>query len=99
MVTDNSTMQTCLKCNVSISEHKDSMCCDGCHRNLHKSCSDLSASEIKVIDLKGKRLLKFFCNCCQSGLLRIPFLLKVVEDLTSQLGSLKTKVENQQRPT
>ncbi|KAG5891622.1 hypothetical protein JTB14_037134 [Gonioctena quinquepunctata] len=34
-----------------------------------------------------------------TGLLQIPSLLQAVEDLTSQLGSLKTKVENQHRST
>lgn len=42
--------------------------CDGCASHWCKACGDLSSSEVKVLQFKGPRILKFFCvNCLDFG--------------------------------
>lgn len=38
--------------------------CDGCTSYWCRDCGDLSSSEIKVLQLKGSRVMKFFCVNC-----------------------------------
>lgn len=79
---------SCIKCG-STDDSNSMLFCDSCNRNIHKKCSGLSASEIKVMELKGKRLLKFYCEDCMAGLLQVPKLLKLVDDLKSEVQTLK----------
>ena len=55
-------------------------------------CSGLNASEIKVIDLKGRRILKYLCDDCQSGLLQVPKILQALDDLRAEVTALKADV-------
>lgn len=43
---------------------KDIFNCDGCKNPICKICGGLSASEIKVLELRGKRVMKFHCPRC-----------------------------------
>ncbi|CAG9767510.1 unnamed protein product [Ceutorhynchus assimilis] len=43
---------------------KDVFDCDGCKKPICKQCGELSSSEIKVLELKGKRVMKFYCPNC-----------------------------------
>lgn len=64
--------------------------CDSCARLFHKKpCSGLNASEIKVMELKGSRQLKFFCIDCQNGLKVVPQLIKAVDELRQEIDTLK----------
>lgn len=48
-------------------KNKKSVCkCDGCKRRICKQCSNLTASELKVFELKERTML-FYCNDCLSG--------------------------------
>lgn len=38
--------------------------CDRCQRNLCLSCSSLNATELRVMQLAGKRCLRFICGAC-----------------------------------
>ncbi|KAJ8963199.1 hypothetical protein NQ318_018665 [Aromia moschata] len=46
-------------------------------------------SEIKVMELKGKRILKFMCEECQSGLMQVPKLLQAIDELKSEIQAMK----------
>lgn len=80
---------SCIKCGTS-DDPSSMLGCDSCNRSIHKKCSGLSASEVKVMDLKGKRLLKFYCDDCLSGLLLVPKLIKQIDELKLELQALKT---------
>lgn len=84
----------CLVCNISDGNEDSFINCDSCSRALHKKCSGLSASELRVMDLKNKRTLKFHCEDCVNGLLMVPKLLKSMDDLRIDLEKLKTDVKN-----
>ncbi|KAG5876717.1 hypothetical protein JTB14_010125 [Gonioctena quinquepunctata] len=79
----------CMKCNNVEANPNLLMACDSCSYDIHKKCFDLNASEIRVIDLKGPRKLKFFCNDCHNGLSQVPKILKDIDDLKSAIVSLK----------
>lgn len=84
----------CLKCLHILDEGDALVKCDGCNRFTHRGCTDLTASELKVLDLKSGRQLKYFCNDCQEGLLRIPKLFKIIDSLQEEVKDLRTKLDS-----
>lgn len=52
-------------------------------------CTDLTSSEFRVIELKTKRSLKYFCVSCQEGLRLIPVLQKRIGTLEQRLVNLE----------
>jgi hypothetical protein len=82
----------CIKCNLNFNKDDEVLNCDGCQRKLHKECSELTASELRVLDLKSKRTLKFFCDDCQEGtklLYKIPELIAKIDAMQHEIASLK----------
>ncbi|KAG5878933.1 hypothetical protein JTB14_005986 [Gonioctena quinquepunctata] len=82
----------CMKCNNVEANPNLLMACDSCSRDIHKKCSDLNASEIRVIDLKGPRKLKFFCDDCHNGLPQVPKILKDIDDSKTSIDHLKSEM-------
>lgn len=77
----------CIKCgNV---DNKPFLKCDGCERPVHSECSGLNASELKVMGLKGSRLLKFYCEDCTTGVRLVPQLIKKLDELQNEVNLLK----------
>lgn len=62
----------CNKCKTS----QKAVTCDSCKKGYCKACSGLTASEIKVMELKERRVLKFYCKTCDS----IAMLQRTIED-------------------
>lgn len=85
----------CCKCNTDIDENDNYFECDSCRRPIHANyaCSELSASEIKCMQLK-KRILRFLCTDCNKGLLLIPSLVRSIEELKVDIENLKLKCIN-----
>lgn len=79
----------CLKCEISESDQTVLLNCDSCNRFIHKKCSGLNASEMKVMELRGKRSLKFLCGECSQGLLQVPNILKAMDELKFEIQQLK----------
>lgn len=77
----------CLKCTVA--DNKSYLKCDGCERPIHTECSGLSATELKVMGLKGARLLKFYCDDCLAGVRLVPQLIRRLDDLQKEMENLK----------
>lgn len=59
-------MVSCMKCSEELS-NQNYLSCDYCKRPMHTNCSELTASEIKCMQLK-KRILKFLCGECENDL-------------------------------
>lgn len=53
-----------MECEICNTRQKSVYQCDKCNRQLCKTCGNLSASEAKVLELKGERTLKFECPTC-----------------------------------
>lgn len=89
-------MSSCggLKCVRSINEKEKYVVCDGCKEKFHYACTPLSSSELRVIELKGKRSLKYFCNDCEESLKCIPTLRSQIEVLEDKFDALMNKIDN-----
>ena len=83
--------EVCNECKTNISNNDNAVSCDSCYRPFHKKpCSGLNASEVRVMEIKGPRQLRFFCKDCQKGLSQVPALIKAVEELRQEVEALKT---------
>lgn len=84
----------CVKCkkkNVSY------VICDACENSLCLDCTDLSASELKVLDLKKKRIMKFYCENCEDLILQFVNLSSYSQKNLLNMPQFALKVENQAR--
>ncbi|KAG5897247.1 hypothetical protein JTB14_013151 [Gonioctena quinquepunctata] len=83
---------SCTECKEKFNPNiRDEIKCDSCSRSFHYKCSGLGGSELKVMELKTKRKLQFFCDDCQQGLKILPTLLAKIEKLTSEVEALRTQ--------
>lgn len=87
----------CVKC-----KNKDdspSLICDGCGNVVHRSCSSLTSSELKVMDLKGSRILKFYCEECADGIKMLPKLCKIISQLQDEISMLRNQIQTYSEET
>lgn len=77
-------MGRCSKCKKDI----ETFACDSCGGLLCKACGDLTSSEIKCLQLIGKRKLIFYCNECEAGLKQVPVLVAKITEMQAQLADL-----------
>lgn len=84
----------CLKCDQELSDQKEALACDSCERKMHRACTGLTASEIRVMELRNNRQLKFFCQDCLEGLAALPKVHKHLWDLQTQVKKLQDKVNS-----
>nr|CAI5841269.1 unnamed protein product [Callosobruchus analis] len=80
----------CAKCKKV--DNEPALHCDGCECLIHQEYSELSSAELKVMALRSRRLLKFYCSDCQLGLKLVPKLAKKVDELFAEIGRLKNLV-------
>lgn len=60
--------------------------CDGCHKGNCMKCSNLTSSETRVLDLKGGRVMKFYCQKC-TKFDTYTLLNEIIEDKSSIISS------------
>lgn len=61
---------TCSSCKVELAadELEKKIRCDSCRAKLCQRCSGLSSTEVRVMQLTGRRTLKYTCgSCCSQG--------------------------------
>lgn len=88
-------MNKCFKCRKDFADDKSCFKCDGCMRLLHITCANVTSTEVRCLELSTKsRKLKFFCDECESSFLQVPTLIKLIEDLRSEVRDLKTSYED-----
>lgn len=80
-------MAACSKCNVD-AENSKLFTCDSCNEILCAICSNLSASELKCMPLKSRRL-RFLCDECDKGVSQIPLLIKQMAEMREEIRKLK----------
>lgn len=82
----------CMKCNCQ--EGKIQLLkCDSCTNYICENCSELSATEIRCVVLKKRKLI-FLCSNCEGGLSQIPMFLKKINEMQSQIVELNNKLED-----
>ncbi|KAG5883589.1 hypothetical protein JTB14_004783 [Gonioctena quinquepunctata] len=70
--------------------------CDGCERSVHgeQKCCGLNASELKVMDQKSGRNLKFYCGDCQMSVTLIPKLLASIINMQAEINELRIRIDS-----
>ncbi|KAK7865961.1 hypothetical protein R5R35_012905 [Gryllus longicercus] len=88
--------EICCICEESVDENGKFFECDSCKRYLHVICAELTASEVKCLELR-KRVMSFFCVDCKSSMRSLPQLLAqfnklslLVDDLTKRLDAAES---------
>lgn len=84
------TEENCTKCKQTITENNYYKC-DSCLQKVHKACWALSASEAKCMPLQ-KRLLLLICDDCKTLLVRMPYMMKVLENMRKDVEHLKQNI-------
>lgn len=82
----------CIKCKKEAGSDLPVFRCDGCTSCWCKLCGDLSSSEIKVLQLKNARTLRFFCVDCL-GFNTARMLRNTIQDKDDIISS-KEKIIN-----
>uniref|UniRef100_A0A6P7G2P0 Uncharacterized protein LOC114333208 n=1 Tax=Diabrotica virgifera virgifera TaxID=50390 RepID=A0A6P7G2P0_DIAVI len=83
-------MGKCLLCKKDAAEDKTYFKCDVSKRALHINCASITATEVRCLQLAADtRKLKYFCEDCEQGLLLVPILKSMVEDLKIEVEKLK----------
>lgn len=84
-------MKICSKCE-NKEDNSQIFQCDSCKSYLCETCGDISATEIRCLQMKKRRLL-FICPECDQGLRQVPLLVKKINELQNQLDEMKTLVD------
>lgn len=77
-------MYQCSNCN----KDGNVVICDSCKCGFCHQCSELSASEIRCMELK-KRKLMYLCQKCENGFKQVPILMKRINELEKQIDKIK----------
>lgn len=85
---------SCFKCNIilSNSELEKKIKCDLCTSSFCQTCSGLSATEIRVMQLSGRRMLKFLCGCKADN--SLPAYAGISTDVLEKLKHVEDKFVN-----
>lgn len=88
-----------MDCNIYEDRSKENIKCDSCEKCFCKRCGNLTASEVKVLQLK-ERVMQFYCPSCQRSD-RIVLMETIIENKNDLLKTkedlialLKEKVKN-----
>lgn len=81
---------TCVKCKQACTE--ECYKCDSCLNRIHKACTNITASEAKCMPLQ-KRILMLICEDCKLFIARMPFMMKILEELKMDMEAVKTSME------
>lgn len=76
----------CNLCKQTRTKNKDIFKCDGCNLAICKECGNLTASEVKVLQLSSSRAMRFYCPKCLNG--------ESLELIQKLLSSQKTIIED-----
>lgn len=70
--------------------------CDSCNKLLCASeeCGNLTASEIKCLQLKNKRKLIFLCPDCETGFWRVPMIMEELTTLKNRFNELENLMKD-----
>lgn len=82
----------CMKCSSAIKkdEKNSKIKCNSCSREICVKCSELSATEMRVLGLQSSKI-KYYCADCEEGLLSVPVLRNRISALENELANIKTQ--------
>lgn len=84
----NAVKKKCKSCTTEILEDEEYYQCDICKEVMHKACSNLSASEVRCLNLQ-KRTLRLMCNSCLKFMEKLPTFMNMMEEMSNELNKIK----------
>lgn len=87
---EESEDDSCPKCKEPVLDDDPVYRCDSCFVRIHRNCSGLSPSEIKVMPTQ-KRLLLFICDGCKKLIARMPYMVGMLQDIKRDVDMLKAR--------
>lgn len=78
----------CSKCDIAINENDSIYQCDVCQQYIHKSCAELTPSEVKCMPLQ-KRTLLFVCKNCTIFVKKLPLMVQMLEEIKMEIKDIK----------
>lgn len=76
----------CVKCKQTCSEEYYK--CDSCLHKIHKKCANINPSEVRCMPLQ-KRVLLLICDECRMFMARMPFMMKLLEEMRKDIDAMK----------
>lgn len=86
--------ELCMKCKQQCDAEEQYYKCDSCLQNIHKKCLNITPSEVKCMPLQ-KRILLLICEDCKQLIARMPYMVKLIEDMKKDIESLKSSVRKE----
>lgn len=85
-----------MECDACETRQKTVFPCDSCRKSYCKACAGLTSSEVKVLELKDGRVMRFYCSDCDSRLLlqkTIDDKISIIEGKDEIIDLLKQKIQ------
>lgn len=73
---------------------KQILICDKCSKGHCKGCSKIAPTEIKCLELKKERRLRYYCPDCLNSITENENILKINQQLIEENTALKNKLED-----
>lgn len=86
---DGDEEDRCTACNEKFDSDRYYVC-DSCMRKIHMTCMNLTASEAKCMPLQ-KRMLLLVCNDCRKLLIRLPTVIKVLDEIKQDIREIRNR--------
>ena len=68
--------------------------CDKCSKGHCKGCAKIAPTEIKCLELKKERRLRYYCPDCLDNITENENILKINQQLIEENSALKNKLEH-----
>lgn len=91
MADDDLSDSRCIKCKQDCLENYYN--CDSCLNRIHKGCININPSEVKCMPLQ-KRVLFLICDECKIFIGRMPFMMKLIEEMRRDIETIKTEIKS-----
>ncbi|CAH1974414.1 unnamed protein product [Acanthoscelides obtectus] len=80
--------EVCIKCKTEFHIDSGYYKCDSCFGSVYKDCVNLTSSEVRCMPLQ-KRVLLLICDECKQLIARMPYMVKMMEEIKRELADLK----------
>ncbi|CAH1957455.1 unnamed protein product [Acanthoscelides obtectus] len=80
--------EVCIKCKTEFHGDNGYYKCDLCFGSVHKDCVNLTSSEVRCMPLQ-KRVLLLICDECKQLIARMPYMVKMMEEIKRESPDLK----------
>src|SRR3978361_812977 len=96
MAGDDLSDSKCVKCKQCCLD--DYYNCDSCLNRIHKKWMNITPSEAKCMPLQ-RRVLLLICDECKIFVARMPFMMKLMEEMRRDIETIKSEIRSSKKET